>query len=99
MSNTQAKKDYITKIISVLRPMLSNYDEIFSLVTADDTLDITLDAIINILNEAIKKVKNQRSQNAIVHWIEILKKIQHQEEIDEEKNKKDLDDLEKLMED
>ncbi len=88
----EQKKELIIRVLSQLKPYWDLAEGILALIDSWYADDQTIDGLIHIISNSIKKIKNESEKTALQKWLEKIQQIKMLEE-DQKINEEDLDKL------
>lgn len=91
------KKEYLQKILVQLEPIRDLAKWLGILVNEWDLWDDVLDILINAVQWAIDTVSTEVAKKRLQKWLDALNKMKQMEEESKMQDKKDLEELDSLI--
>ena len=92
------KKEYLQKILTQLEPIRDLAKWLKILVDEWNLGDDILDILINAVQWAVSTAKSELDKKKLQKWLEAMQKMKQMEEESKMQDEKDLDELDKMLE-
>ncbi len=92
------KKEYLQKILTQLEPIRDLAKWLKILVDEWNLGDDILDILINAVQWAINTAKSELDKQKLQKWLDALNKMKEMEEESKMQDEKDLEELDKMLE-
>ena len=92
------KKEYLQKILTQLEPIRDLAKWLKILVDEWNLEDDILDILINAVQWAINTAKSELDKQKLQKWLDALNKMKEMEEESKMQDEKDLEELDKMLE-
>jgi len=92
------KKEYLQKILVQLEPIRDLAKWLELLVEEWNLWDDVLDVLINAVQWAVSTAKSEFDKKKLQKWLDALQKMKQMEEESKMQDEKDLEELDKMLE-
>ncbi len=92
------KKEYLQKILTQLEPIRDLAPGLKILVNEWNLWDDILDILINAVQWAVSTAKSEMDKKKLQKWLEAMQKMKQMEEESKMQDEKDLEELDKMLE-
>jgi len=92
------KKEYLLKILGQLEPIRDLAKWLELLIEQWNLWDDTLDVLINAVQWAVSTAKSELDKKKLQKWLDALQKMKQMEEESKMQDEKDLEELDKMLE-
>jgi len=87
----EQKKELIIKVLTKLKPYRNLAEGILALIESSYCDEKTIDGLLKLINTSIKQTKNKKDKSHMQKGLELIQKIQSQEQM--EKESENIDQL------
>jgi DNA-binding FrmR family transcriptional regulator len=92
------KKEYLLKVLAQLEPIRDLAKWLRVLVDEWNLWDDVLNALINAVQWAVNTAKSELDKQKLQKWLDALQKMKEMEEESKMQDEKDLEELDKMLE-
>ena len=89
----EIKKQLLIKVLTKLKPYRNLAEGILALIESSYVDNQTIDGIIRLINQSMKRVKKARQKVAMQKWLALVQRIKDREEKEKQISDKELDKL------
>ena len=89
----EIKKQLLIKVLTKLKPYRNLAEGILALIESSYVDNQTIDGILRLINQSMKRVKKAREKVAMQKWLALVQRIKDREEKEKQISDKELDKL------